>query len=247
MPLRLGCQRRRFGSMSSQSRRCSCLIAVLTTVALAGLVLVAPQRADAAKQRARKQATSNAARAAIHAAAASSPTLGTCHTGSLPGGVELPRAGPGLHRLSAVRDRGTGFGSPRLVAYALNVAQRLAELPAHRGVALRVGNMSAQGGGNIRWSHSHAAGRDVDFPLFVLDGAGRPASPDTFVSLDGDGRGTYHRRHYRFDAPRTWNLVASLLTDQAVDVAQLYLSEPLTRQVLAAAAAAGAMCACGAV
>ena len=78
MPLRLGCQRRRFGSMSSQSRRCSCLIAVLTTVALAGLVLVAPQRADAAKQRARKQATSNAARAAIHAAAGAAKPRESC-------------------------------------------------------------------------------------------------------------------------------------------------------------------------
>ena len=173
-------------------------------------------------------------------ALAGSPTVGTCHEGSLPGGVELPARTSTMQRLSVVRERGTGFGSPRLVAFVLRTAQRLAALPEQAGVVLRVGNLSLQGGGDMKWSHSHTAGRDVDFPLYAVDAAGKPTSPDGFVHFDEHGNGRYRRRKVRFDVARNWNLVATLLTDPSVDVAHLYLAEPLRRVILAHAEQQGA-------
>ncbi len=197
--------------------------------AIVGVLALTPDGSHAASGRARHRD-----------ALAGSPTVGTCHEGSLPGGVELPARTTAMQRLSVVRERGTGFGSPRLVAFVLRTAQRLAALPEHANVVLRVGNLSLQGGGDMKWSHSHAAGRDVDFPLFTLDASGKPTSPDGFVHFDDHGNGRYRRRKVRFDIVRNWNLVATLLTDPSVDVAHLYLAEPLRRAILAHAESAGA-------
>ncbi len=198
-----------------------------------------PTTVDANADRA-LQADADARDDAAAAAPGGVTSIGTCHDGALPGGVELPRQSSAMRRLGVVAERGTGFGTPRLVAFVLRTASRLAALPEHAGVPLRVGNLSVQGGGTMRWSHSHRAGRDVDFPLFVLDGRGKPASVDGFVVLDDHGHGRYKRKPYRFDAPRTWNLVATLISDPRVDVARLYLSASLTRLVLQHAEESGA-------
>ncbi|MCO4764384.1 MAG: penicillin-insensitive murein endopeptidase [Myxococcales bacterium] len=155
-------------------------------------------------------------------------SLGTCHAGTLRGAVALPRRAPGLRRLSVVGRRHTQFGTAHLVALVLRTAKTL----RGSGAPLRVGNMSTSQGGRIRWSHSHQSGRDVDFPLFLLDHRGRSISPDSFVSLDDAGLGRWRRRTVRFDAERTWALVATLLSAPKVGVARLYLAEPLIRQVL---------------
>lgn len=226
MRIRFRCMKMTLGS-----KRFAASISVLVLVACIGAHTT---DADAAPHGRRTR------RAAATDALAGSPTVGTCHEGSLPGGVELPARTSALQRLGVVKERGTGFGSPRLVAFVLRTAQRLSALAAHASTPLRVGNLSLQGGGDMKWSHSHAAGRDVDFPLFVLDSGGRSISPDAYIHFDDKGNGRYRRRRVHFDVERNWNLVATLLSDPSVDVAHLYLAEPLRRRVLDYAAAQSA-------
>ncbi len=167
-------------------------------------------------------------------------SIGTCHSGQLPGGVALPDGGPGWRLLSVVRERDTRWGSPRLIAFVERVAARLHARPENADAPLRLGNLSLRGGGTMRWSHSHRAGRDVDFPLPVLDAKGLPLTADGFVQFDDQGSGRWKRRPVRFDAARTWQLVAALLGDAEVDVARLYLAAGLRDAVLQAAVDAGA-------
>lgn len=225
-------------------RAAGCVLAATMAWLPAGAAIAADVPADVSATEALDDQALQADADARDDAAAAAPgvatSIGTCHDGSLPGGVELPRQSSAMRRLSVVAERGTGFGTPRLVAFVLRTASRLAVLPEHAEAPLRVGNLSVQGGGTMRWSHSHRAGRDVDFPLFVLDSRGKPASVDGFVVLDDNGHGRHKRKLVRFDAARTWNLVATLISDPRVDVARLYLSASLTRLVLQHAEDVGA-------
>lgn len=163
---------------------------------------------------------------------APSVSMGDSSRGELRGGVELARRGVGLLRLSLVSARDSGWGTQGLVDLISRVAQDLNNLPDHRDVPLRVGNLSLRHGGEMRWSHSHHSGRDVDVLLYLVDAAGEPVAPDEFVHLDNHGRGHWKRQPVQFDAPRMWHAVRALLQDGHVQVQHLYLAEPLRQLVL---------------
>lgn|GEM_PF-1257306 len=163
---------------------------------------------------------------------ACSVSLGTCHDGELVGGEQLPARARGLMRLSVVGKRFTGWGTQRLVGFVLRTASRLADRDEHARIPLRVGNLSTQRGGRIRWSHSHRAGRDVDLAFFAIGKSGKPRAPDRFLRFNDEGKARYRRWHYTFDVARNWNLVKTLLTDHEVHVARLYVAEPLRRMLL---------------
>ncbi len=168
-----------------------------------------------------------------------SVSIGDSSRGELRGGVELPRRGVGLYRLSLVSARDTGWGTQTLVELLVRVAQHLQTLPEHQDVALRVGNLSLRRGGEMKWSHSHHSGRDADVLLYLTNEDGEPLQPDEFVRLDNHGHGKWKRHAVQFDAPRMWNAVRALLEDGHVQVQHLYLAEPLRQMLLRHARAVG--------
>ena len=172
-------------------------------------------------------------------ASAMSVSVGSAEDGRLLGAVQLPARARGLRRMKVVGQRGTGFGTRRLVALVQSVAADLASHPGHGGVPLRVGNMSAAGGGPIRWSHSHQAGRDVDLALYALDQRGRAAAPDAFLTFDSQGVARRRGRRYRFDTARNWHLVRAFMSRTDVHIAHLYLAHPLRHKILSHARAVG--------
>lgn len=171
---------------------------------------------------------------------APSLSIGDQIEGELRGGVELPRRATGLVRLSVVAARDSGWGTRDLVDLLQRVAARLQRHPDHKEVPVRVGNLSLRQGGEMRWSHSHRSGRDADLLLYLLDETGEPVAPDAFVTVNAGGVGKWKKREVRFDAPRTWRLVAELLADGHVQIQHLYLAEPLRQMVLAHARTVGA-------
>ena len=160
-------------------------------------------------------------------------SIGTCEDGSLQGGVELSPATPGLMLLRIVRQRGTNWGTQRLVDYLARTAERLQKDPGHAGIPLRVGNLSGEHGGPMRWSHSHRAGRDVDLAFFAIgERSGKPRAPDRYLYFNEEGKARWRRHRYLFDVARNWALVKTLLTDPSVHVARIYIAEPLRRLML---------------
>lgn len=172
-------------------------------------------------------------------AEAPSLSIGDGVRGELRGGVELPRRAPGLWRLSVVSARNTGWATRDLVSLILRVATKLQTIPSHVGVPLRVGNLSLRHGGEMRWSHSHRAGRDVDLLLYLTDEQGTPLHLDEFVEVGRAGQGKLKRQPVFFDVPRNWHAVRALLQDGHVQVQQLFLAEPLRQMLLAHARATG--------
>ncbi len=174
------------------------LIGTIPTAAASLYALPAMAQARS-KPATSKPATSHTATSRPHTTldVATSPalslSLGTCHDGELVGGVELPRRARGLHRLSVVGKRFSGWGTRRTVDFVLRLAARLADLPDHAGVPMRVGNLSTQRGGRIRWSHSHRSGRDIDIAFFAIGKSGKARAPDRFLRFDGNGEARWRR------------------------------------------------------
>ncbi len=166
-------------------------------------------------------------------------STGDTSRGELRGGVEVPTIQPGLQRLSVVARRGTGWGTRDLVSLIVRVADELARLPDHQTVPLRVGNLSRRQGGDLRWSHSHASGRDADFAFYLLNADGEPTMPDGYVALDGLGQGKVRHKPVSFDISRNWNAVRALLVDSQVQVQHLFIAVPLRQLLLSHARAQG--------
>ncbi len=161
-----------------------------------------------------------------------STSVGRPSRGRVIGAVELfdSAAARVLPRRHATRC--LNFGTARLVAALARAGARVQrELPG--APQLGVGNLSRARGGPIRdYSHSHQAGRDVDLAFYQLDGAGSPVAADDLrhfgPDLEGEGG-------VRFDVGRNWALVRALLEDSSIDVAWLFVSEPLRQALLAQA------------
>jgi len=171
---------------------------------------------------------------------AESVSIGDPARGELRGGIELPRRAVGLYRLTLVAARDTGWGTRALVDLLVRVAHKLQNMPEHKDVALRVGNLSLRRGGEMKWSHSHHSGRDADVLLYLTNSDGEPVQPDAFTRLDNQGRGKWQGKPVQFDAPRMWNVVRALLEDGHVQVQHLYIAQPLRQLLLRHARADGA-------
>lgn len=166
-------------------------------------------------------------------------SVGDSDRGELLGGVELPEDAIGVRRLTVVRERQSGFGTRHLVELLLRVGRALSELPEHAHVPMRVGNLSLKQGGEMRWSHSHRAGRDADLLPYLLGEENQPLLPDAFVVLDDEGKGRWKNQPVHLDVPRMWRLVRELIADGHAEVQVLYFAEPLTRLLLTEARTKG--------
>lgn len=101
------------------------------------------------------------------------------------------------------------------------------------GARLSVGELSAEGGGNIGDHRSHESGRDVDISFYMLDGQGRPFDPYAFASFDGHGHGLGPNAGLRFDDARNWELLAKLVADGDARVQYIFVSHAIKRRLLA--------------
>lgn len=161
--------------------------------------------------------------------------IGTTRDGFVVDCRPLPLEGP-HHRVLAVQaQRGTNCGTDEMVSALIRAAEAVAR--RHPGAVLTLGNLSRVGGGDIPWSISHNSGRDADIGFYLLGPDRRQVVPDTFVSLDANGRGVWLDKMggrevpVRLDVPRTWWLVRTLLTDPQIEVQWLFVSRPI-REIL---------------
>jgi penicillin-insensitive murein endopeptidase len=146
-------------------------------------------------------------------------------------GAHLPPRGAGYEVLREDRDGGQHWGTARLVALVQRVGRALA--PRLGGVALKVGDMSAQRGGVVPRHRSHRNGRDVDIVFFARDEAtGEPVPAPDFVRYNRDGLSLGRATPLRFDVERNWNLVEALLRDDRAGVARVFVADWLKRMLL---------------
>ena len=163
-------------------------------------------------------------------------TMGDPVNGHLPGGVALDFEGKHHAVLTYCRGRATHFGAPRLLDLIHHAAREVhGAIPGPR---LMVCNMSIEGGGAMRWSRSHAAGRDVDFAFF-MNKADEPYEPRGLLTFERGLKRIYHEEAYTFDVPRNWLLVKSLLSHPTIEVQWIFMANHLRRALLNHAEAIG--------
>ncbi|MBW2528432.1 MAG: penicillin-insensitive murein endopeptidase, partial [Deltaproteobacteria bacterium] len=130
------------------------------------------------------------------------------------------------------RGRGLRYGTAEVVA-AIEAAAEL--LQQRTGTRLWVGNISQRGGGDVSYSVSHNAGRDVDLAFCYQDRAGQPVDPPGLARLNSEGLTVDGL--LRLDAPRTWLVIRSLLESSVAQVQYVFVANPLKRLLLAHASA----------
>lgn len=160
---------------------------------------------------------------------------------------QLPVRGPGYQVPALWQNRDSRYAVDELVEALQRAAAHIDEkLP---GGTLGIGDLSFRRGGRATHHRSHKNGRDADLIFFAVDDQGRPLPPPP-DAMPRYGRHLQSRpprdlpsspiSPRRFDLPRNWELVATLLQDPAVDVEYLFVSEPLRDQLLEFAAGSGA-------
>lgn len=158
-----------------------------------------------------------------------SRSLGYAWRGRLLRGVKVSPTAH-LRHVPEYVPTGHFFGAFQLVQLLHRAAQRVSvRLP---GARLSVGELSAEGGGNLAGHASHESGRDVDLGFYMLDGREKPYHGFAFASFDGRGRGRAPNQGLRFDVARNWELVARLVTDGEARVQYIFVSESLRALLL---------------
>jgi penicillin-insensitive murein endopeptidase len=142
--------------------------------------------------------------------------------GMLRGGASLGRAGTGYVGVGADSER---WGTPALVE-VLERAFAAVEARFPGTPPLRVGDLSARGGGRLTHHGSHRSGRDADLVFYTLDARGEPAVGRGWLVYDrfGVARGQGADAVYFFDAARNWELVRTLLADDTALVEWIFCS-----------------------
>ena len=155
-------------------------------------------------------------------------SMGTTSEGALRNATQLSLSGEAHYVLSEHLARDTHWGTDELVSALLDAAQAVLE---EHGGRTGIGNMSGPSGGDIRWSRSHNNGRDADVAFFVLDEAGEHLEVPTLYTARRDGtiRG---RPELRFDVPRGWTFVESLLSNDHAQVQWIFIYDPLKQALL---------------
>jgi penicillin-insensitive murein DD-endopeptidase len=166
-----------------------------------------------------------------------STSIGTSSAGRLEGGLALPLHAPGLS-FNPAKDPGSRFGTVELVQGLVRAAGTVER--AHPGAPLTVGDLSREGGGDIKGHASHRSGRDVDVLFYLRHADGTPFVPAKAIPLDPEGRGTDYGDladpsddvPVTLDAARTWSLLAALLADEATAVQRIFVVEHLRGRLL---------------
>ncbi|MGF1469383.1 MAG: penicillin-insensitive murein endopeptidase [Sandaracinaceae bacterium] len=164
-------------------------------------------------------------------------SIGVTNHGVLRGGTPLPDSGQGYVR--ARRGEATRYGIPRLVQLLQRAAADVAS--AYPGTApLRIGDLSAPGGGRHPRHGSHRTGRDADVLFYARDAAGRSVASRGWVAFNHLGFGVDRRdgrRQLWFDDARNWHLVRSLLLDPEAGTQWIFVSRGTKARLLTYAVA----------
>lgn len=164
--------------------------------------------------------------------ASESVSIGDPSDGRLHHAAELPVEGQHHAIIDKHRPRDTNYGTTELVDLLRHAAADVAD--RHPGSTLKIGNLSRQSGGDIRWSGSHNSGRDADVAFFANSReTERDIATPGLIHFGKDGLGESGR--LQFDVARNWTLVRSLLTHERTDLQWLFISQPLKAKLLARA------------
>jgi penicillin-insensitive murein endopeptidase len=165
-------------------------------------------------------------------------SIGRADRGILRGGRQLPPEGAGYVQPPLWTARGTSWGTDELVGAVERAARVVAE--RYPGALLGVGDHSRRGGGRRPYHRSHENGRDADLIFYAVDAEGRPVAPTS--AMPRYNRRLRARAPYEssaveisprnFDLARNWALVEALLSDPAVEVEYLFISERLREHLL---------------
>lgn len=108
----------------------------------------------------------------------------------------------------------------------------------HPGSVLVVGDLSREGGGEIKGHDSHESGRDVDLGFYLLrDGEPFVTSQDLAIDKDGSAKSS---RAVSFDDARNWSLIEALVGDREARVMQIFVADHLRIRLMREARRAGA-------
>ena len=140
----------------------------------------------------------------------------------------LPDTGRGWRVLRDDARGGQHWGTARVVSMVRQVARSAA--PSREVIPLVVGDISALRGGQVPHHASHRAGRDVDLLFFARDGVTNASvlTPE-FVRYDRDGNSVAWPAPLRFDTPRNWDLVESVVRAEGVGVTRIFVATWLER------------------
>ena len=172
--------------------------------------------------------------------AQSAASVGTAQEGHLVRGRELPTEGDGYHFLSNRGNPAAHFGTASLVDALIRAAAEVAR--AHPGSDLAIHDLSFEEGGDIRGHGSHNSGRDVDVAYYAQTADGAPINPTTITWFTANGRARSEppETASRFDAARTWLLIAALMSDSTIRVQYVFMHPAHQRRLLAHARRSGA-------
>jgi hypothetical protein len=159
-----------------------------------------------------------------------SVSVGTVTEGRVVGAARLPLPGQHYGVLPRQNTRHLIFATDGLIDAIIDAADEVAE--RWPGSVLWLGNIGARHGGDILWSVSHNAGRDADLAFYTTDPAGNPVAPPDLLHYDRRGRSLEYGGYYRFDVPRNWALVHSLVHSPHVRIQYLFISEGLRALLL---------------
>jgi penicillin-insensitive murein DD-endopeptidase len=180
-----------------------------------------------------------------------STSIGTPQEGRLAGGVRLPvEREPGLQALANTSRRDLLWGTVELVRLLVDTSRALAASAVHGDgphalgevaaetlgdAVLHVGNLGAEGGGDIVYSHSHNSGRDADVCFFARDREGKAVALARMARFDDAGVAAWPAEvagQLHFDTARNWQVVRHLLSHPAVVVQWIFISAPLRNMLL---------------
>ncbi len=135
----------------------------------------------------------------------------------------LPDQGRGWRVLRDDAHGGQHWGTARVVSLVRQAARGAAV--GRNAVPLVVGDISAPRGGQIPRHASHRAGRDVDLLFFARDAlTNEPVVTPEFVRYDRDGNSVAWPAPLRFDTPRNWDLVESVVRAEGVGVTRIFVA-----------------------
>jgi penicillin-insensitive murein endopeptidase len=156
-------------------------------------------------------------------------SIGNPDQGCLTAGACLA---PDAEGLAWLRQDDRHWGLPRFVQAIERAAAAVArERP---GAGLRVGDLSARGGGHLSPHFSHRSGTDADLLLYVttLDGAPVPSPGFVHFGPDGLAQDPAHNRWLRLDIDREWRLVRTLLQDPDARIQWIFVNDAVRAELL---------------
>lgn len=155
---------------------------------------------------------------------------GSLRSGLLKNAAQLPDP-QGVGYYLAHPTRGSNFGNDRLVYGLMMLGAHIRDVfgdhPYHR---LCVRDLSAKGGGKIKYHINHQMGLDADLTFFASDLQGNPVN-SVYTSYGADGKSTKGDR--RFDVPRNWELITGIIQNEFFgEIRAILVADPLKQLLL---------------